>query len=276
MAEKRNRKLWLRQRNSDLRRSSGGGPVSNHMEKSMRARNGQAAGVFIREVEAAAKGAATGWKFIFAFSLCMFAWVSPLRAQSSSSLQDQAAEIKQLRQEVSELREDLKRLHELLGDTKLGETKQPAGEAPQPVQPEVKPSAPSQQEAGEEKGLPLYTGRIESPNVAMATKAHGGDLSGAGNLLRTDRITVGGYGDFQFRTPALSERADGGGTSTFQSTRFVLGVAAVLSQKQNITFNSEIEYELGTSEIDVEQAFVSWRVRPEFDFRAGIIVPPLG
>src|SRR5262249_20639546 len=46
--------------------------------------------------------------------------------------------------------------------------------------------------------------------------------------------------------------------------------------KQNITFNSEIEYELGTSEIDVEQAFISWRARPEFDFRGGIIVPPIG
>src|SRR5215470_400982 len=150
MAETRNRKLWLRQRNSDFRRSSGRGPVSNHMEKSMRARNGQAAGVFIRKVEAAAKGAATGWKLISAFALCMFAWVSPLRAQSSSSPQDQAAEIKQLRQEVSELREDLKRLHELLGDTKLGEAaaaKKPAVEAPPPVQPEVKPSAPAQQEA---------------------------------------------------------------------------------------------------------------------------------
>lgn len=140
------------------------------------------------------------------------------------------------------------------------------------------PSAaePARQAAREEKGLPLYTGRSDDPQVAMATKAHGGDLSGAGNLLRTDRVTVGGYGDFQFRTPGLNERADGGGTSTFQSTRFVLGVAAVLSQKQNITFNSEIEYELGTSEIDVEQAFISWRARPEFDFRAGIIVPPLG
>jgi hypothetical protein len=126
------------------------------------------------------------------------------------------------------------------------------------------------------QGLPEYTGRSTDPHVAIATKAHGGDLSGAGNLLRTDRVVVGGYGDFQFRTPSLSERADGGGTSTFQSTRFVLGVAAVLSKQQNITFNSEIEYELGTSEIDVEQAFISWRVRPEFDFRAGIIVPPLG
>jgi hypothetical protein len=110
----------------------------------------------------------------------------------------------------------------------------------------------------------------------MATKAHGGDLPGAGNLLRTDRVTVGGYGDFQFRTPSLSERADGGGTSTFQSTRFVLGIGAVLSQKQNIVFNSEIEYELGSREIDIEQAFIDWRVRPEFSFRGGIIVPALG
>jgi len=132
------------------------------------------------------------------------------------------------------------------------------------------------QTPSQEQGRPQYTGRPDNANVAMATKANGGDLSGAGNLLRTDRVTLGGYGDFQFRTPALNERADGGGTSTFQSTRFVLGLAAVLSQKQNITFNSEIEYELGTSEIDVEQAFVSWRARPEFDFRAGIIVPPIG
>src|SRR5262249_18810424 len=128
----------------------------------------------------------------------------------------------------------------------------------------------------QDTGIPQYTGRSNESNVAMPTKAHGGDLSGAGNLLRTDRVAIGGYGDFQFRTPSLNERADGGGTSTFQSTRFVLGVAAVLSQKQNITFNSETEYELGASKIDVEQAFLSWRVRPEFDLRAGIIVPPIG
>jgi hypothetical protein len=192
-----------------------------------------------------------------------------------------SSEIEQLRKEVRELREDLKQLHALL-DSRAGSSATAAAPAPQPspaVQPAAQPaSAPAQaaQTAPEDKGLPLYTGRSDNPQIAMATKAHGGDLSGAGSLLRTDRLTVGGYGDFQFRTPSLSERADGGGTSTFQSTRFILGVAAVLSQKQNITFNSEIEYELGTSEIDVEQAFVSWRVRPEFDFRGGIIVPPLG
>jgi hypothetical protein len=126
------------------------------------------------------------------------------------------------------------------------------------------------------QGTPQSTGATYDPNIAMATKARGGDLSGSGDLLRTQRITLGGYGDFQFRQGSLNERDDGGGTSTFQSTRFVLGVAAVLSEKQNIVFNSEIEYELGTSEIDVEQVFVAWKMRPEFEFRGGIIVPALG
>src|SRR5262249_15086636 len=150
--------------------------------------------------------------------------------------------------------------------------KAPAEPAVQPAS--VAPQAPPP--ASRTPGVPQYTGRSDDRGVAMATKAQGGDLSGRGNLLRTDRVTVGGYGDFQFRTSSLSERADGGGTSTFQSTRFVLGIGAVLSEKQNIVFNSEIEYELGTSEIDIEQAFVDWRVRPEFNFRGGIIVPALG
>jgi len=200
----------------------------------------------------------------------------------SAAAADQSTDVQQLRKEVNELRESLRRVEAML-EKKENETTaaaapsaavQPATPAtPRATQAQTAPSTP---QSVEEQGLPQYTARSTNADVAMATKAHGGDLSGSGDLLRTERVTLGGYGDFQFRTPSLNERADGGGSSTFQSTRFVLGVAAVLSQKQNITFNSEIEYELGTSEIDVEQAFVSWRVRPEFDFRGGIIVPPLG
>lgn len=101
-------------------------------------------------------------------------------------------------------------------------------------------------------------------------------MSGAGNLLRTDRLTISGYGEFQYRDAPISERADGGGTPTFINPRLVLGIAAVLSEKQNIIFNSEIEYEFGSREIDVEQAFVEWKVRPEFAFRGGIFVPAIG
>jgi hypothetical protein len=67
-----------------------------------------------------------------------------------------------------------------------------------------------------------------------------------------------------------------GGTPTFQSTRFVLGIAAVLSPRQNIIFDSEIEYEFGAREVDIEQAFIDWKARPEFSFRAGIYPPSLG
>src|SRR5436190_726275 len=117
---------------------------------------------------------------------------------------------------------------------------------------------------------------VKWASFALKSKSQGGDLSGSGNLLRTDRITIGGYADFQFRQSSISERADGGGTPTFQNTRLVLGIAAVLAEKQNILFNSEIEWEFGSHEIDVEQAYIEWKVRPELAFRGGIIVPALG
>ncbi len=184
---------------------------------------------------------------------------SDARSQAQAS-----PDVEELRDEVKQLREELSRLRSQIG-------------APATQKQELRATAAStSQQPPEAKGTPQYTNQPTDPQIAIATKAQGGDLSGAGHLLRTDRVVVGGYGDFQFRTPALSERADGGGTSTFQSTRFVLGIAAVLSKKQNITFNSEIEYEFGSHEIDIEQAFISWRVRPEFDLRAGIIVPPIG
>lgn len=262
----------------------------------MLASNSGVPGVFVAEKKARSKEAP--WKSIRPLGLLTAVAVLFLNAAVAPgcAAQEQAVsaqEVQQLRKDVNDLQETVKRLEALL------EARTPnAGAQPPPTNPSatatppsntplagtgVHPSAPAENTEAQaskpttrETGLPQYTGRSTDASVAMATKANGGDLSGAGNLLRTDRVAVGGYGDFQFRTPSLNERADGGGTSTFQSTRFVLGVAAVLSQKQNITLNSEIEYELGAHEIDVEQAFLGWRVKPEFDFRAGIIVPPIG
>ena len=166
-----------------------------------------------------------------------------------------------MRDEVKLLRNEIERLR-LLVETKAGGT----NATPQPSPTEIDQTATSQS-----------TSLVpDKRGVAIATKAQGGDLSGAGNLLRTDRITIGGYGDFQFRESSISERADGGGTPTFQNTRFVLGVAAVLAEKQNIVFNSEIEFEFGSREIDVEQAYIEWKMKPEFAFRGGIIVPAIG
>src|SRR6266704_993884 len=171
-------------------------------------------------------------------------------------------DVKQLRAELDQVRRELERLR-LLVDTMSRER----------TLPDMTPVANVSLRAQEPK--PQQSG-TQKPDIVVASKAQGGDLSGAGNLLRTDRITIGGYGDFQFRQSSISERADGGGTPTFQFTRLVLGIAAVLAEKQNIVFNSEIEYEFGSREIDVEQAYVEWKVRPEFAFRGGIIVPALG
>src|SRR5229473_3497291 len=178
------------------------------------------------------------------------------KAESSSAPQQPPVE--QLRKEIEQLRAEVERLRGLVEGQEKEQTalnaSQPAAESTA-----IKPA-----------------GASDNSRPAIATKAQGGDLSGAGNLLRTDRITIGGYGDFQFRQSSISERADGGGTPTFQNTRLVLSIAAVLAEKQNIIFNSEIEYEFGSREIDVEQAYVEWKARPEFGFRGGIIVPAIG
>ncbi len=187
---------------------------------------------------------------------------------SSQSRQQSPDEVERLRKEVKQLRDQLERLNQMV-ETLAKREPPPAVSAA--------PAAPAAaQRPLETAGAPQSTAASDNPRIAVATKAQGGDLSGAGNLLRTDRITIGGYGEMQFRQSPISERADGGGTPTFISPRFVLGVAAVLSEKQNIIFNSEIEYEFGSKEIDIEQAFVEWRVRPELAFRGGIFAPALG
>ncbi len=203
---------------------------------------------------------------------------------------ESSSEAEALRNEVGQLRAEIERLRSLVEaglksrDSTIPQTSQAgldAAAAEEPNNQENKAADKQgalKQEAakGQAKGAPQSTAAPEHPRIALTSKAQGGDLSGAGNLLRTDRITIGGYGDFQFRQSSISERADGGGTPTFQNTRMVLGIAAVLAEKQNILFNSEIEYEFGSHEIDIEQAYVEWKMRPEFAFRGGIIVPSIG
>lgn len=184
---------------------------------------------------------------------------TPILAQNQSA--PQQGEVEQLREEVQQLRGELDRLRALVekgaAQTSITDTL-PAAKS------EAKDAAQSTSTAQEDK------------RVAVATKSQGGDLAGAGNLLRTDRITIGGYGDAQFRSAGVNERAEGNGTPSFVNPRFVLGVAAVLSERHNIFFNSEIEYEFAGKEVEVEQAFVEWKARPEFAFRGGIFVPALG
>ncbi|MDQ3919313.1 MAG: hypothetical protein M3348_12635 [Acidobacteriota bacterium] len=235
-------------------------------------------------------------RFLFASSLVLPAFTAPLAAQTTSRVattrqQAQAeqtkgeqpqAEVERLRGEVRDLREEVERLRALVESK--AESKQPAATQPssEAAQGQSSESAHRASESArraassETGGAPQSTGAPERPGVALATKAQGGDLSGAGNLLRTDRITIGGYGDAQFRGEGVNEKTEGGARPTFAMPRVVLGVAAVLSEKHNIVFNSELEYEFAGGEVEVEQAFVEWKARPEFAFRGGVFVPALG
>jgi hypothetical protein len=211
---------------------------------------------------------------LLAASLILFA-SAPLAAQTAApvvSAPPQQPEVERLRREVEQLREEVERLRSLM------EAKRPAANATQtPPAARAEPSAHKTEAAVSERGgAPQSTSAPGSPRVALATKAQGGDLSGAGSLLRTDRITIGGYGDAQFRAEGVNEKAEGGAVPTFAVPRVVLGVAAVLSEKHNIVFNSELEYEFAGSEIEVEQAFVEWKARPQFALRGGVFVPALG
>ena len=198
---------------------------------------------------------------------------------------ESSSEVEVLRSEVAQLRAEIERLRSLVeagvksrdrNSPQISQAGTNTSTAGEPNSQQNRPADKQEASKGQGKGAPQSSAAPEHPRVALTSKAQGGDLSGAGNLLRTDRITIGGYGDFQFRQSSISERADGGGTPTFQNTRVVLGIAAVLAEKQNILFNSEIEYEFGSREIDIEQAYLEWKVRPEFAFRGGIIVPSIG
>ncbi|HQR39139.1 MAG TPA: hypothetical protein PLF26_12145 [Blastocatellia bacterium] len=173
-------------------------------------------------------------------------------------------EVNALKAEVAELREQLKAMRELLQANAARMQPPPPEAAAVTATTTTSPIAP------EAQAPPVDT------RVAALPKSQGGDISGAGTLLRSDRLTIGGYGDLQFRERGINEKIEGGTTSSFTSPRVVLGIAAVLSERQNIYFNSEIEYEFGGAEVEVEQAFVEWRFRAELAVRGGIFTPEIG
>lgn len=85
------------------------------------------------------------------------------------------------------------------------------------------------------------------------------------------RTSIGGYADFEFRT----ERADGiTAHSTFRMHRFNLFTYSVVSDR--IRLSSEIEFEDGAEEIKLEYGVIDFEIREELNFRAGIILSPLG
>ena len=112
------------------------------------------------------------------------------------------SEAQQLRADLERLRLEVERLRAIVDHT---EQDRQAMAAPTSSPAPRQAQAPNRSEQREQQGKTANpspqsnSAPIVDPKTAIATKAQGGDLSGAGNLLRTERITIGGYGDFQFR-----------------------------------------------------------------------------
>ena len=80
-------------------------------------------------------------------------------------------------------------------------------------------------------------------------------------------VKLGGYGEFEYEDTE-------GKSSTFDNHRLVLKVTSALTKWMR--FNSEIEYEHGTKEIELEQAYMDIIFHRWVNIRVGAVLVPVG
>jgi len=90
-------------------------------------------------------------------------------------------------------------------------------------------------------------------NMGRSSTALGGYVEGNTNYFSTDGVSDG---------------------FSMELRRFNLFVYSTVANK--IKFLSELEFEHGTEEISLETAILDFEFHPAFNFRAGILLPPIG
>lgn len=157
------------------------------------------------------------------------------------------------------------------------------------------PSAPAfAQDAAKlgelERKVDLLTKEIEniklgeaSEPVAEPAVAASGVAPAASKVYRArpNKVSIGGYGEMVY-TNVDKKKQDGTSAGTRDTVDFLRAILYV-GYKFNdwITFNSELEFEHGTTgntrgEVSVEQAYVDFRFRDEIGVRAGTVLVPMG
>ncbi len=104
--------------------------------------------------------------------------------------------------------------------------------------------------------------RLEKRVEALERKSEKGK-----NPSFLSRVKIGGYGEFEYEDTE-------GKSSTFDNHRLVLKVSSSLTKW--LRFNTEIEYEHGTKEIELEQAYLDFVLHHWVTIRAGAILVPVG
>ncbi|MCM2316740.1 MAG: DUF2730 domain-containing protein, partial [Thermoanaerobaculia bacterium] len=125
--------------------------------------------------------------------------------------------------------------------------------------------------------------KLQQTKVAVAadTAQHGLGAAASKVYRAEPGLSFGGYGEMLYEN--YDEKADDGAasgkTDQLDFLRAILYAGYKFSDK--VVFNSEIEFEHGTTgnsvgEVSVEFAYLDFLVRPEFNVRAGMVLLPVG
>ena len=123
-----------------------------------------------------------------------------------------------------------------------------------------------------ERKIEVLAGEIEAMKIgeaATATASENGFGPAASKVYQAERgLSIGGYGE------VLYQNFDSEQSSEIDLLRAVLYFGYKFDDKW--LFNSEVEYEHGGEEVEVEFAYIDYLWRPQASFRAGRLLIPMG
>lgn len=146
-----------------------------------------------------------------------------------------------------------------------------------------------------ERKVELLAGEIEKLKIgeaaASADRSDYGFGPAASKVYRTERgLSIGGYGELYYQK--IDEEEDGEGRTALKAEedeeeeeegaagrQFDLRRAVVYvgyKWSDRILFNSEVEFEHAGEEVSVEFAYLDFLWKPQANFRAGLVLLPVG
>ncbi|HSK78635.1 MAG TPA: hypothetical protein VLQ45_19425 [Thermoanaerobaculia bacterium] len=132
-----------------------------------------------------------------------------------------------------------------------------------------------------ERRLEILAAEIEKTKIGeAAVSADESDYGlgpAASKIYRTERgLSIGGYGEILYQK--VDDERDNGTASGRKDQFDLLRGILYFGYKWNdrFLFNTEIEYEHAGEEVAVEFAYLDYLWRPEANFRAGLVLLPMG
>jgi len=123
--------------------------------------------------------------------------------------------------------------------------------------------------------------RLGRDLVAEADSAQVGFGPAASKVYRVRQgVSIGGYGEVLYENFDGSREDDtpSGATDRFDALRAIVYVGYKFNDK--FLFNSEIEFEHGSTEdggsVSLEFGYLDYRISPRFGLRAGLLLAPMG